>query len=48
MFESLSNRLQDTFDRLSSAGHLTEKDVDVVMRDVRMALLEAGCCAACC
>ncbi len=41
MFESLSNRLQDTFDRLSSAGRLTEKDVDVVMREVRMALLEA-------
>jgi signal recognition particle subunit SRP54 len=41
MFESLSNRLQATFDRLGSAGRLTEKDVDVVMREVRMALLEA-------
>jgi signal recognition particle subunit SRP54 len=41
MFESLSNRLQATFDRLSSAGRLTENDVDVVMREVRMALLEA-------
>jgi signal recognition particle subunit SRP54 len=41
MFESLSNRLQDVFDRLSSSGRLTEKDVDVVMREVRMALLEA-------
>lgn len=41
MFESLTNRLQATFDRLSSAGRLTEKDVDVVMREVRMALLEA-------
>jgi signal recognition particle subunit SRP54 len=41
MFESLSNRLQDTFDRLGSAGRLTEKDVDTVMREVRLALLEA-------
>jgi len=41
MFEGLSNRLQETFDRLGSAGRLTEKDVDVVMREVRMALLEA-------
>lgn len=41
MFESLSNRLQDVFDRLSSSGRLTENDVDVVMREVRMALLEA-------
>ncbi|MAS34487.1 MAG: signal recognition particle protein [Anaerolineaceae bacterium] len=41
MFESLTNRLQETFDRLGSAGRLTEKDVDVVMREVRMALLEA-------
>lgn len=41
MFESLTNRLQATFDRLSSAGRLTENDVDVVMREVRMALLEA-------
>ncbi len=41
MFETLSNRLQDVFDRLGGSGKLTEKDVDVVMREVRMALLEA-------
>ncbi len=41
MFESLSQRLQDTFDRLGRSGKLTEKDVDTAMRDVRMALLEA-------
>ena len=41
MFENLTNRLQATFDRLSSSGRLTEKDVDTVMREVRMALLEA-------
>ncbi len=41
MFESLTNRLQGVFDRLGSSGRLSEKDVDVVMREVRMALLEA-------
>jgi signal recognition particle subunit SRP54 len=41
MFENLSNRLQDIFDQLGSSGRLTEKDVDVVMREVRLALLEA-------
>lgn len=41
MFESLSKRLQATVDRLGRSGHLTERDVSEVMREVRMALLEA-------
>lgn len=41
MFENLSNRLQGIFDGLGRVGKLTEKDVDVAMREVRMALLEA-------
>ena len=41
MFENLSNRLQDTFDNLRGKGRLTEADIDVAMREVRMALLEA-------
>ncbi len=41
MFESLSKRLQATVDRLGRSGHLTERDVREVMREVRMALLEA-------
>lgn len=41
MFESLSQRLQDTFDRLGRSGKLTEADVSTAMREVRMALLEA-------
>jgi signal recognition particle subunit SRP54 len=41
MFESLSQRLQDTFDALGRSGKLTENDVNKAMRDVRMALLEA-------
>lgn len=41
MFESLSQRLQNTFERLTGSGKLTENDVKTAMRDVRMALLEA-------
>jgi signal recognition particle subunit SRP54 len=41
MFESLSNRFNDVFDRLRRRGALTEADVDVAMREIRVALLEA-------
>jgi signal recognition particle subunit SRP54 len=41
MFESLSKRLQDTFDSLGGRGIVTENDIRDAMRDVRMALLEA-------
>lgn len=41
MFDSLSDRLQGIFGRLRSRGRLTEKDVDEVLREVRVALLEA-------
>ncbi|QPC80856.1 signal recognition particle protein [Phototrophicus methaneseepsis] len=41
MFESLSQRLQNTFDRLGGGRVVTEQDVKDAMRDVRMALLEA-------
>ena len=41
IFESLSNRLQDTFEGLRGKGRLTEADIDAAMREVRMALLEA-------
>lgn len=41
MFESLSQRLQKTFDNLGKGGRLTEGDVDTAMREVRLALLEA-------
>jgi signal recognition particle subunit SRP54 len=41
MFESLSDRLNETFGRLSRKGRLTEADVDEAMREVRRALLEA-------
>ena len=41
MFESLSDRFNDVFDRLKRRGALTEADVDAAMREIRVALLEA-------
>ena len=41
MFESLTNKLNDVFQRLTGKGRLTEKDVDEALRQVRLALLEA-------
>jgi signal recognition particle subunit SRP54 len=41
MFESLSNRLGDVFDRLRRHGALTESDVGAALREIRVALLEA-------
>ncbi len=41
MFESLSGRLADVFEKLKRRGALSESDVSEAMRDVRVALLEA-------
>jgi signal recognition particle subunit SRP54 len=41
MFESLSGRLGDVFDRLKRRGALREADVEAALRDIRVALLEA-------
>ena len=41
MFEGLSSRLGDVFDRLKRRGALTEADVTEALREVRVALLEA-------
>jgi signal recognition particle subunit SRP54 len=41
MFENLTERLNTVFKQLSRHGKLTEADVDVAMREVRLALLEA-------
>ena len=41
MFEALGDRLQKVFDDLNRQGTLTEEDVNVAMRQVRLALLEA-------
>jgi len=41
MFDSLTDRLGDVFDRLKRRGALKEQDVDTALREVRVALLEA-------
>jgi signal recognition particle subunit SRP54 len=41
MLESLTDRLQEIFRRLSRRGVLSEADVDAALREVRLALLEA-------
>ncbi|HLJ62783.1 MAG TPA: signal recognition particle protein, partial [Stellaceae bacterium] len=41
MFESLSSRLDDVFNRLRRHGALTEEDVTAALREIRIALLEA-------
>ena len=40
-FESLSEKLNSAFKKLKSKGKLSETDIKVVMREVRVALLEA-------
>ena len=41
MFESLSQRLDQVFQKLRKRGKLSSEDVDNVLREVRLALLEA-------
>ena len=41
MFDALSDRLNDVFDRLRRHGALSEDDVASAMREIRVALLEA-------
>ena len=40
-FEGLGERLQSTMDRIKGKGKVTESDVKLMMREVRLALLEA-------
>jgi signal recognition particle subunit SRP54 len=41
MFETLSGRFNDVFERLKRRGSLRESDIDAALRDIRVALLEA-------
>ena len=41
MFDSLSTKLGDVFDKLKRRGALSEEDVSAAMREIRIALLEA-------
>ncbi len=40
-FDQLSSRLQDVFKQLKGKGKLTDKDVKLALREVKLALLEA-------
>ncbi|MGL5615688.1 MAG: signal recognition particle protein [Sarcina sp.] len=40
-FDNLASKLQDAFKKLKGKGKLTEKDIKEVMREVKLALLEA-------
>lgn len=40
-FESLGEKLQETFKKLKSRGKVSEKDIKEAMREIKMALLEA-------
>lgn len=40
-FESLTDKLQNVFKKLKSKGRLTEDDVRIALKEVKMALLEA-------
>ena len=41
MFQSLSDKLGNVFDKLRGRGSLTEEDVNLALREIRVALLEA-------
>lgn len=41
MFENLSDKLQNALQKLRGKGKLTEKDIDLAMKEVKMSLLEA-------
>ncbi len=41
MFQSLSDKLGNVFDKLRGRGSLTEEDVTLALREIRVALLEA-------
>jgi signal recognition particle subunit SRP54 len=41
VFENLTDKIQAVFDKLARQGKLTENDVNIAMREVRLALLEA-------
>ena len=41
MFDALTDRFEGIFGRLRGRGRLGDAEVDVVLREIRMALLEA-------
>ena len=41
LFENLSKKMNDIFKKLRGKGKLTEKDVEIAVREIKLALLEA-------
>ncbi|HAS90764.1 MAG TPA: signal recognition particle protein, partial [Clostridiales bacterium] len=41
MFENLSDKLQNALQKLRGKGKLTEEDIDLAMKEIKMSLLEA-------
>ena len=41
MFESLGDRLQNAVDKIKGYGKITEENISDVVREIRLALLEA-------
>ena len=41
MFESLGDRLQNAIDKIKGYGKITEENISDVVREIRLALLEA-------
>ena len=41
MFDTLTQRFETVFSGLRGKGKLSEKDIDLALREVRLALLEA-------
>ena len=41
MFDGLTDRFGEIFDKLKKRGALSETDITVAMREIRVALLEA-------
>lgn len=41
LFENLSKKMNDIFKKLRSKGKLSEKDVEIAVREIKLALLEA-------
>jgi len=47
MFANLSDRLSGVFDKLNNKATLSDDDVAIALREVRVALLEADGCKNC-
>ena len=43
MFETLGDRLQNALHKIKGYGKITEDNISDMMREIRLALLEADC-----